>query len=572
MAIGKKGLYDVRKITDIREAIYGAAELYGEKDALLEKNKVTDKYEAYSFNRFVKDIKSLGTALCNMGLKDKRVVVIGENRYLWAVSYMAVVNGTGVVVPVDVQLNQNDLKYVFESSKPEAVIFTDKKANEIKNLASELTFIKYFINMDGNFTDNERFFNLKDFITKGEALIASGDRTFLDAKIDPEETLIILYTSATTSVSKAVQLSHRNIASNLMAMSSMINIKPTDVFLSILPLHHTYECTCGFICPLYLGASIGYAEGLKYIKKNLEELKPSVMLSVPLLFEGMYKNIIKAAEKSGSLKKLNTVIKVADMLHLSRNIRRKLFSAVLAGLGGNMRLMVSGAAAISPTVAKFYRSIGVAFLQGYGLTECSPIICLNSDKDYVDASAGKPLPGVEIVILDKDTDGIGEICAKGPNIMKGYLDMPEENARIFEGGYFHTGDLGYMDENDFVYITGRKKSMIVTKTGKNIFPEELEIKLAKSKYVEECLVFGVNDKDGDSIVTAAVYPALQVFEDEFQNTDKKFIYNKIMELVKEVNTQVPTYKAIKKLVIRDVEFVKTTTRKIKRYGENLKAD
>jgi long-chain acyl-CoA synthetase len=237
-----------------------------------------------------------------------------------------------------------------------------------------------------------------------------------------------------------------------------------------------------------------------------------------------------------------------------------------------MRLMVSGAAAISPTVAKFYRSIGVAFLQGYGLTECSPIICLNSDKDYVDASAGKPLPGVEIVILDKDTDGIGEICAKGPNIMKGYLDMPEENARIFEGGYFHTGDLGYMDENDFVYITGRKKSMIVTKTGKNIFPEELEIKLAKSKYVEECLVFGVNDKDGDSIVTAAVYPALQVFEDEFQNTDKKFIYNKIMELVKEVNTQVPTYKAIKKLVIRDVEFVKTTTRKIKRYGENLKAD
>ena len=572
MAIGAKGIYEVRKVTDIREAIYGAAELFGEKDALLEKNKATDKYEAYSYNRFVKDIKSLGTALCNMGLKDKRVVVMGENRYLWSVSYMAVVNGTGIVVPVDVQLNQNDLKYIFESSKPEAVIFTDKKANEIKNLAEELSFIKYFINMDGNYSDNERFFNVGDLLSKGDKLIESGDRTFLDAKIDTEETLIILYTSATTSVSKAVQLSHRNIVSNLMAMSSMINIKPTDVFLSILPLHHTYECTCGFICPLYLGASIGYAEGLKHIKKNMEELKPSVMLSVPLLFEGMYKNIIKAAEKSGSLKKLNAVMKVADTLHLSRNIRRKLFSAVIAGLGGNMRLMVSGAAAISPTVAKFYRSIGVAFLQGYGLTECSPIICLNSDKDFVDASAGKPLPGVEIVILDKDTDGIGEICAKGPNIMKGYMDMPEENAGIFEGGYFHTGDLGYMDENNFVYITGRKKSMIVTKTGKNIFPEELEQKLAKSKFVEECLVFGVNDKEGDSIVTAAVFPALQVFEDEFKNTDKKFIYNKMMELVKEVNSQVPTYKAIKKLVIRDTEFVKTTTRKIKRYGENLKVD
>jgi long-chain acyl-CoA synthetase len=572
MAIGGKGLYEVRQVKDIREAIFGAADIYGDKDALLEKNKVTDKYEAYSYNRFVKDIKSLGTALCNMGLKDKRVVVMGENRYLWSVSYMAVVNGTGVVVPVDVQLSQDDLKFIFESSKPEAVIYTDKKAKEIKNLSEQLPSIKYFINIDGTDTDNERFFNMNSLIEKGEKLITDGDRTFIDAKIDPEEILIILYTSATTSVSKAVQLSHRNIVTNLMAMSSMINIRSDDVFLSILPLHHTYECTCGFICPLYLGASIGYAEGLKHIKKNMDELKPSVMLSVPLLFEGMYKNIIKTAEKAGSLKKLTTIIKVADALHLSRNTRRKLFSAVLAGLGGNMRLMVSGAAAISPTVAKFYRSIGVAFLQGYGLTECSPIICLNSDKEFIDASAGKPLPGVEIVILDKDTDGIGEICAKGPNIMKGYLDMPEENERIFEGGYFHTGDLGYMDDKDFVFITGRKKSMIVTKTGKNIFPEELEQKLAKSKYVEECLVFGVNDKDGDSIVTAAVFPALQVFEDEFKNTDKKFMYNKIMELVKEVNAQVPTYKAIKKLVIRDTEFVKTTTRKIKRYGENLKVD
>ncbi|HXK72880.1 MAG: AMP-binding protein [Clostridia bacterium] len=572
MAIGGKGLYEVRQVKDIREAIFGAADIYGDKDALLEKNKVTDKYEAYSYNRFIKDIKSLGTALCNMGLKDKRVVVMGENRYLWSVSYMAVVNGTGVVVPVDVQLSQDDLKFIFESSKPEAVIYTDKKAKEIKNLSEQLPSIKYFINMDGTDTDNERFFNMNSLIEKGEKLITDGDRTFIDAKIDPEEILIILYTSATTSVSKAVQLSHRNIVANLMAMSSMINVRSDDVFLSILPLHHTYECTCGFICPLYLGASIGYAEGLKHIKKNMDELKPSVMLSVPLLFEGMYKNIIKTAEKAGSLKKLTTIIKVADALHLSRNTRRKLFSAVLAGLGGNMRLMISGAAAISPTVAKFYRSIGVAFLQGYGLTECSPIICLNSDKEFIDASAGKPLPGVEVVILDKDTDGIGEICAKGPNIMKGYLDMPEENERIFEGGYFHTGDLGYMDDKDFVFITGRKKSMIVTKTGKNIFPEELEQKLAKSKYVEECLVFGVNDKEGDSIVTAAVFPALQVFEDEFKNTDKKFMYNKIMELVKEVNAQVPTYKAIKKLVIRDTEFVKTTTRKIKRYGENLKVD
>ncbi len=572
MAIGKEGVYKVREIKDIREAIFGAAEIYGDKDALLEKNKETDKYEARSYNEFVADIKSLGTALCDMGLKDKRVVVMGENRYFWAVSYMAVVCGTGTVVPVDVQLNQDDLKYIFESCKPDAVIFTDRKATEIRNLAEELSYIKYFINMDGDYTDNKRFFNITDLIAKGSKMVEKGDRTFIDAEIDNEETLIILYTSATTSVSKAVQLSHRNIASNIMAMSSMIKVYISDVFLSVLPLHHTYECTCGFLCVLYLGASIGYSEGLRYIKKNLDELKPSVILSVPLLFEKTYKTIMKSAENSGSLKKLETFIKIADALRLNNKIRRKLFSSVIAGLGGNMRLMISGAAAISPTVSKFYRAVGIDFLQGYGLTECSPIICLNSDKDFVDESAGKPLPGVEVVILDKDSEGIGEICAKGPNIMKGYMNMPEENAKAFEGGYFHTGDLGYMDKNDFVYITGRKKSVIVTKTGKNIFPEELEQKLDKSKYVEECLVFGVTDKNGDSIITASVYPALQIFEEEFNNTDKKFIHDKIMELVQEVNSQVPTYKAIKKLVIRDNEFEKTTTRKIKRYGDNYKAD
>ncbi|HPY97747.1 MAG: Long-chain-fatty-acid--CoA ligase FadD15 [Firmicutes bacterium ADurb.Bin099] len=572
MAIGKEGVYKVREIKNIREAIFGAAEIYGDKDALLEKNKETDKYEARSYNEFVADIKSLGTALCDMGLKDKRVVVMGENRYFWAVSYMAVVCGTGTVVPVDVQLNQDDLKYIFESCKPDAVIFTDRKATEIKNLAEQLSYIKFFINMDGDYTDNKRFFNVTDLIAKGSKMVEKGDRTFIDAEIDNEETLIILYTSATTSVSKAVQLSHRNIASNIMAMSSMIKVYISDVFLSVLPLHHTYECTCGFLCVLYLGASIGYSEGLRYIKKNLDELKPSVILSVPLLFEKTYKTIMKSAENSGSLKKLETFIKIADALRLNNKIRRKLFSSVIAGLGGNMRLMISGAAAISPTVSKFYRAVGIDFLQGYGLTECSPIICLNSDKDFVDESAGKPLPGVEVVILDKDSEGIGEICAKGPNIMKGYMNMPEENAKAFEGGYFHTGDLGYMDKNDFVYITGRKKSVIVTKTGKNIFPEELEQKLDRSKYVEECLVFGVTDKNGDSIITASVYPALQIFEEEFNNTDKKFIHDKIMELVQEVNSHVPTYKAIKKLVIRDNEFEKTTTRKIKRYGDNYKAD
>lgn len=572
MAIGKEGIYKVRQIKDLREAIFGAAEIYGDKNAFLEKNKETGKYEAFSYNRFVKDAQRLGTALINLGLKDKRVVVMGENRYLWCVSYAAVVNGAGVVVPVDVLLKEEDIKFIFDSAKPDAVIYTDKKAAEIKAMSEQIPSIKYFINMDDTKTDDKRFINASDLIAKGDELLNKGDRSYLDADIDVEETLIILYTSATTSVSKAVQLSHRNISSNLMAMSSMISIREDDLFLSILPLHHTYECTCGFICPIYLGASIGFSEGLRYISNNMEELKPTIMLSVPLLFEGMHKKILKTAEKTGKLKALTTMIKLADFLRLSRSIRKKLFASVYAGLGGHMRLMISGAAGISPATAKFFRAIGVEFLQGYGLTECSPILCLNSDKDFIDESAGKPLPGVEVVILDKDEDGIGEICAKGPNIMKGYMDMPEENALVFEGGYFHTGDLGYMNDRDFVFITGRKKSLIVTKTGKNIFPEELELKLAKSKYIEEVLVFGVNAEDGDSIVTASVFPVYDTFKDEFGKNDKDFIHYKLMEFVKEVNSTVPAYKAIKKLYIRDEEFEKTTTRKIKRYGGNFKVD
>ncbi|MFA7673935.1 MAG: AMP-binding protein, partial [Clostridia bacterium] len=393
---------------------------------------------------------------------------------------------------------------------------------------------------------------------------------YLDAKIDPDENLIILYTSATTSVSKAVALTHHNLASNLMAMSSMIYIDPSDIFFSILPLHHTYECTCGFLCAVYRGSAIAYCEGLKYISKNMNEIHPTVMLSVPLLFEGIYKKIIKAAEKEGSMKKLNTGMKIADALHFNIKMRRKLFEKIHDSFGGELKMMISGAAAISPDVSKFFRKIGMKFLQGYGLTECSPILGLNSDVDYEDASAGLPLPGVEVVILDKDTEGIGEICAKGPNIMKGYLNMPEENARVFECGYFHTGDLGYINEHGFIYITGRKKSVIITKTGKNVFPEELEVKIAKSKYVEECLVFAVKAEDGEDIITASIFPAFTVFEEEFHTGDKQFIYNKLMELVKEINATVPTYKAIHKLIVRDLEFVKTTTKKIKRYGENMK--
>lgn len=561
-----------RQIRDIRDMVLSSVEIYKDKPAFWVKQKDKEGYQPISYNRLKEDMNALGTALIDLGLKGKRIAVIGENRYEWAVSYLAVVAGTGIVVPIDKELPPNEITGLVKRAEVEAIIFSGNNYTAINAVYENYGKNIIYINMDGLKTENG-IIAYNDLILKGKDLVNKGDTRFINAEINPEEMSILLFTSATTDRSKAVMLSHKNICTNLMAMATMIYIDPSDIFFSVLPLHHTYECTCGFLCPLYLGASIAYCEGLRHIQKNLQESKATVMLGVPLIFEAMYKRIWEQAKKNGLDKKLKMGIKISNFLKkFNIDITRKLFAPIHDNFGGNIRLFISGAAAINPAISKGFRDLGISFYQGYGLTECSPIVTVNSDIAFKDDAAGLPVPGVEIRIDQPGENGIGEIVVKGDNVMLGYYGDPNATAEVLKDGWFYTGDLGYIDEDGFLHITGRKKYVIVTKNGKNIYPEEIESLLNESAYIKESMVYGKEDpKEGDVIVSAAIVPDFDKIRDEYggrmltQDEIRELIHNEI----KLVNKKLVNYKHIKNFIIRENEFAKTTTRKIKRYLEKM---
>ncbi|MDF2523697.1 MAG: AMP-dependent synthetase, partial [Clostridiales bacterium] len=398
-----------------------------------------------------------------------------------------------------------------------------------------------------------------------------GDRSFIDAEIDSDIMSTLLFTSGTTDLSKAVMLSHKNISTNLMAMCTMINIIETDIFLSVLPIHHTYECTCGFLCPIYRGASVAYFEGLRHIPKNLQESKATIMLGVPLIFEVMYKRIWdQASKKPGNVAKLKVGLKISNLLKkLNIDVTKKLFAPVHEAFGGHIRLFISGAAGIDPIIAKGFRDLGINILQGYGLTECSPIAALNRDVEFKDEAAGLALPGLDVRIHAPNSDGIGEIVVNGPSVMLGYYENEEATQKVLKKGWFYTGDLGYIDREDFVHITGRKKNVIVTKNGKNIYPEEIETLLNRHPLIKESMVVGNNNTSGDTIVSAVIVPEMEKIEEELKSSSpsSEAVLSLIQNAVKSVNKGLVIYKHVKDIKIRDTEFTKTTTKKIKRYLE-----
>lgn len=564
---------DARKVTDIRDMLYSGLELYADNPLFLEKNKATKQYETVTYKEYITEVECLGTALMKLGLKDKTLSVLGENRYRWATGYMAIVAGTGVVVPIDKLLPIHEIMNIVNRITPEAIIFSGKKTEEMREVAKKTDSVKYFIGMDLKPSEADgRFLSYDTVVEMGKEEIAKGNREFIDAIVDPEAITILLFTSATTSKSKAARLSQKNLISNVMSATSVIYMDSNDRFLSLLPLHHTFESTCGFLIPIFMGASIAYCESLKTIVDDLKASGSTIMLGVPLLFEGMYKKLWKKAELSGSAKKLRTALKISNFLmKLGIDLRKKLFHSIYEGLGGTIRMFISGAAAMTPEIAEFYRNIGLNFFQGYGLTETSPILSVNSDTDFIDASAGKAIPGVEIMIWEPNKEGIGEIVAKGPNVFVGYLDEPELNKEIFEGGYFHTGDMGYMDDTGFVFITGRKKSVIVTQNGKNIYPEEIELLINTYAFVNESMVYGkIKEGSKEELITAVVYPDADAIQAEFGKSDPEFVEKKVREMIKAVNSKLVDYKKIKDIKIRNEEFVKTTTSKIKRYVDENK--
>ena len=545
--------YEVRPIENLKEMLYTSAATWPEKNAFLEKRDGV--YEGITFNQYLLDDEGLGTELCARGLLGKRVIVTGENCYAWALAYMTVICGLGVVIPVDKEIPPEEIANIANVSEADAVIYSAKYEDKIKKIEKPLDFIC--------------FDELSGLCAAGREKINAGDRTYLDLEIDKNEMASLIFTSGTTGVSKGVMLSHHNISFNLTEMCQMIYIGPEDTFLSVLPLHHAYECTCGFLCQIYRGSTIAYCEGLRYIMKNMKEVHPTMILCVPLLIETMYHKIWANIRKNGMEKMVKKALAASNASRkIGIDLRKKLFSEIHETFGGKLRMMIAGGAAVDPDILKGLRDFGILAVQGYGLTECAPLAAVNRDKFYCDSSAGLATPNATLEIVDAAEDGTGDIRFKGENIMLGYYKAPELTAEVIVDGWLYTGDLGFIDKDGFLHITGRRKNVIVTANGKNIFPEELETYLSRNPYVLESVVVGVPDETGrDYDIVAMILPDRERLDEE--NPDgysEELVREKLTEAVKQANSMVQQYKRIKKFLVRSEEFPKNTSKKIKRAG------
>lgn len=573
MGKNKYKYYEVRKIEDLRDMVRQTAELHPDCSAFTLKDG-NGNFTSITYRDFQKSINELGTALLDLGLKDAKIAVMSENRYEWCLTYLTVVNGVGVIVPLDKELPVNEVTSLISRSEATAIVTSRDYIQDIIDIKKDLPGLKYIISMDPvDETETPGVIYLYDLLEKGKKLVESGSREYIDAPINPDEMRMLIFTSGTTDKSKGVMLSHKNICHDIMGVSQLLTADTRDSILSILPLHHTYECTAGFLTMVYLGVSIGFCEGLRHIQKNLQEYKPSIIMSVPLILENVYNKVEKKAKKENKYLKLRFGLFIAPLLAKLgfKDIQKKMFREIHESLGGNLRLIISGASALNPKVSKAFRAMGFNLLQGYGLTECSPIVTVNRLEEYKDGSVGLPLPGVEIKIDNPGKDKIGEILVRGNNVMLGYYKNEEATREVLKDGWLYTGDYGRIDKDGFLYITGRKKNVIVTKNGKNIYPEDIELYLNQSPYILESLVFGVDDPvENETRVCAQIVPKMETIEEELGRTPTdEELHKIILAEVKKVNKKLSSYKRIQHFDIRKEEFAKTTTKKIKRYVELL---
>lgn len=552
--MAKYKLYKSKKIHDLREMLEESAELYGSRTAFLQ--KIDGKYKSFSYNRLKADVDALGTSLTSHGFAGKRVIVIGENSYFWCLSYMTVVCGLGSVVPVDKEIPAEEIANIARISEAALILYSRKYEEKLSEVDSSVEKIG--------------FDELPAYIFEGNELIDGGNKDYFELSIDIDALCSLIFTSGTTGVSKGVMLSQRNICFTMENLAKMVHITPEDTALSVLPLHHVYECTCGFLYPLSQGASVGFSEGVRYIMKNVKEVRPTKILCVPLLIETMYKKIWANIRKQGIEEKVKTVIAVTNKIQpysARMAAKRKFFAEIHKSFGGRLDLLVSGGAPIDPEVIKGMRDLGLNVIQGYGLTESAPLAAVNHDSYFSDRSAGLALPGGELKIIDRQEDGTGEICYRGDNVMIGYYGRPDLTAEVKKNGWLHTGDIGFIDERGFLVITGRKKNVIIRANGKNVFPEELESYLCRNPIVAEAVVLGImNEKRNEYDIVAAIYPDFEYVKEHFGvGYSERVLEKKLTEAVAEVNRVVQTYKRIDTFVIRNEEFPKNTSRKIKRF-------
>ena len=563
--------YEPTNYKTVKEIFNRSTELFADRPFILEKfNHKDESFTEITYKQYREDVIGLGTGLDKLlNLKGKPVVIIGENTYYWYVGYMTMLCSDGIAVPVDKELPPNEIENVIKRSRAAAVIYSAKKEEVIKKVKENLPEVSYFIEMNSDNEIDGRDVGIKYVINKGKEYYNAGIKDFENTKIDPEEFKVLIFTSGTTSAAKGVMICNRNLAQNINAVSAYVHVTEEDRWFSVLPLHHTYESCIGFLLPLAVGGSIAVCEGLKYIVPNLKETHPTVILAVPLLIENLYKKINDNIVKSKKDKLVKSMIHVTNALKsVNVDIKRKVFSDIYDSLGGKLHYIVSAAAPIDGNIGKWLQDIGIIFLQGYGLTETSPIAALTPEFDPKVGSAGKAVICADIKIDNPNENGEGEVLIKSETLMLGYYENEEATNEAIQDGWFHSGDIGYLDDEGFLFITGRCKNVIVTQNGKNIYPEEIEMLLGNIPEIKECMVYGKEDEGQELIISAKVIPDMDKIKEKHGKdiTDEQ-IHDIIWEEIKKVNKQLTSYKAIKNLEIKKDEFEKTTTMKIKRYAE-----
>ena len=565
-----------RPITDIKDLLVSSTELYGDNVAYLQKWDKRGEYEPITYKETLADVNGIGTWMMDKGLTGKRVAVIGPNCYQWCSTYLAVTGGIGCIVPLDKELSAEELKNQIQRSKVSAVVFDSKHQDVFKSIKADGdTDLEVLVNFDTD-EESDGVYAWKQMKEEGKKLVEAGNLDYVNAEVDNEVMSILIFTSGTMGKPKGVMLSQRNVCAELMIAPTTFDLRQDDIYLSFLPLHHTYECTCCFLMALYKGSAVAFCQGLTYITKNLKEVRPTMMLGVPALYEKLYQRIWKGVRKQGKEKTLQRAIKINNVtkkFHV--DLGATFFKDIRDVFGGRMRTLICGGAKIDPQILDGLREFGFNALQGYGLTEAAPMGAFNPQDAPNSRSIGVPFPGQDIKAIDVDEEGIGEICIKGPNIMLGYYEDPEETAKVLdEDGWFHTGDLGYVDIDGYAYLTGRAKNVIVTTKGKNVYPEEIEYQLNLINFVEESFVFENPETAGvDTQIVASVKidqeEMAELLGPDFTDED---VMREIWKEVDKINEEAPVYRRIKKVILRKTDFIHNTSSKLMRMVEANKAE
>jgi len=564
-----------KEIKSLRDLVETSAELYGDK--ILYIYKRGEARYSFSYNDYRRDLYRLGEGMSRIGLMGRTVAVIGESCPEYMTAYIAAVSGGGVIVPLDRDLGHAEIARFADLSGAEAVFYTEQFNDVLPSLAEQMPQVRYFIPIapaegsdttDGSSSAGDAvILPYSELLALGDKAMEEGDRSFLDYDCiaDMSQMSALLFTSGTTGTSKGVMLSHANIVASVNAASRGTIFGPDNTFVDLLPMHHSYEITCGHLGAANLGGTVYINDSLKNTLRSITTFKPDSLIVVPLYVETMHKRIWAEIARKGMTRRVRALMKASSAMHRAGiDIRRKLFKQILDGLGGNLRYIICGGAPLSPELVRDFDAFGIEICEGYGITECSPLIAVNRHGKVRLRSVGQPVDNCEVRIADPSADGTGEIEARGRNVMLGYFGNEEATAEVFtEDGWFRTGDVGCMDADGYIYITGRKKNIIILSNGKNIFPEEIEEHLYTSPLIGECVVIGRKNSAGDTRITAVIYPSDEAVELEGKSEEEKLAL--IRDAVNTINRSLPVYKQVRDVELRSEEFEKTTTRKIKRF-------